>query len=94
MSAMSSGLRLDMSSTGTPSTTMSGEDVAPFDSVPVPRILMEGAALKSPLLVVMVRPGIAPWRARVTSCTGRLSMTRATSTVATAPVRLAFFCVP
>ena len=60
ISATSSGLRYERSSTGTPSTTIRGEEFCLFERVPTPRMRMDAFSLKSPLDDVMVRPGTAP----------------------------------
>ena len=92
MVAISLPLTIERSSTGTPSTIIRGEEFCPFDSVPKPRIDIDGEAFRAPLLLSTVRPGTAPCNAFETSCTGRLPSVFSMSTLATAPVRLAFFC--
>ncbi|MNE54327.1 hypothetical protein D3C80_1490990 [compost metagenome] len=58
-----------------------------------PLNLIEGLEPKSPVAVVIVKPGTEPCKPRATSVTGLDSNTFG-STVETAPVKLAFFCVP
>ena len=94
MLAMSLALIIDKSSTGMPSTTMSGEEFWLFDNVPKPRMEIDDVAVTSPLFDNTVKPGTAPCRALVTSCSGREPNVFSMSTFATAPVRLAFFCWP
>ncbi|MNS79453.1 hypothetical protein D3C72_1131090 [compost metagenome] len=55
-----------------------------------PRNLILGLVPKSPVAVVMVKPGTAPCKPRATSVIG-LDSNILGSIVATAPVRLAFF---
>ena len=91
---MSLPLSIDKSSVGTPSTTIKGDEFCLLESVPKPRMEIEGEASKLPLLLSIVSPGIAPCRAFVTSCSLRLPNVFSMSTLATAPVRLTFFCCP
>ena len=92
--SMSCVLRNEMSSIGTPSTTISGLLLASLLNVPTPRMRKVGLPLMSPLLLMTDNPGTAPCKALATSCCGRPAIVFDKSTVLTAPVRLAFFCVP
>ena len=74
---------------------MRGDDLDPSPILPVPRILMEGASLRAPPLseAMIFNPGEIPCSACETLATGRFA-NAFESTVATAAVRLDFFCVP
>ena len=79
---------------GTPSTTMNGLLVSLLLKVPIPRMVIVGCAPNFPLLLITVKPGTTPCNAFEISEYGRDSRVLLTSTVDTAPVKFAFFCVP
>lgn len=69
---------------------ISGLLLASLLSVPVPRIVMVGSLFMAPEELITESPGTTPCKAFDTSDCGRASRDLLTSTVDTAPVKLAF----
>ena len=88
--SMSLGLSI-AGSPSTPSISTRADPPAPIDVLP--RMLYDAERLGLPSASEILRLGTAPCNICVTLATGRFSRS-SEETWSTAPVRLAFFCVP
>ncbi len=93
MLSTSLGLTTCMLGISTLSSKMSGALLPSMEPI-CPRILISGSEPTSPVGTRMFMPGTTPCRPRPMSAMGRLERFLLTSTLVTAPVRLAFFCAP